>query len=82
MFEDSRLDEVALKNNLQIIRKAIEANKGAGIKIAFHFNGYDENKKLKVRTDSDGNKLRYVAKKEPKYFSIMDDIKEKENSGR
>lgn len=27
-------------------------------------------------------KLRYVAKKEPKYFSIMDDIKEKENSGR
>ena len=27
-------------------------------------------------------KLRYVSKKEPKYFSIMDDIKEKENSGR
>ena len=27
-------------------------------------------------------KLRYVAKKQPKYFSIMDDIKEKENSGR
>lgn len=68
VFEDSRLDEVALKNNLQIIRKAIEANKGAGIKIAFHFNGYDENKKLKVRTDSDGNKLRYVANP---YYIIM-----------
>lgn len=27
-------------------------------------------------------KLRYVAKKEPKYFSIMDDIKEKEDSER
>ena len=68
VFEDSRLDEVALKNNLQIIRKAIEANKGAGTKIAFHFNGYDENKKLKVRTDSDGNKLRYVANP---YYIIM-----------
>lgn len=68
VFEDSRLDEVALKNNLQIIKKAIEANKGAGIKIAFHFNGYDENKKLKVRTDSDGNKLRYVANP---YYIIM-----------
>ena len=68
VFEDSRVDEIALKNNLQVIRTAIEANKGAGIKIAFHFNGYDENKKLKVRTDSDGNKLRYVANP---YYIIM-----------
>lgn len=68
VFEDSRVDEIALKNNLQVIRTAIEANKGTGIKIAFHFNGYDENKKLKVRTDSDGNKLRYVANP---YYIIM-----------
>lgn len=68
VFEDSRVDEVALKNNLQIIRKAIEADKGAGVKIAFHFNGYDENKKLKARMDANGNKYRYVANP---YYIIM-----------
>ena len=68
VFEDSRVDEVALKNNLQMIRKAIEADKGAGVKIAFHFNGYDENKKLKARMDANGNKYRYVANP---YYIIM-----------
>lgn len=68
VFEDLRVDEAALKNNLQVIRKAIEANKGAGVKIAFHFNGYDENKKLKARVDSNGNKLRYVVNP---YYIIM-----------
>ena len=60
VFEDSRVDEIALKNNLQVIRTAIEANKGAGLKISFYFNGYDENKKLKARVDANGAKLRYV----------------------
>lgn len=68
VYEDSRVDEVALKNNLQVIRKAIEADKGAGIKIAFYFNGYDEKKKLKARVDADGNRLRYVANP---YYIIM-----------
>ena len=68
VYEDSRVDEVALKNNLQVIRKAIEADKGAGIKIAFYFNGYDENKKLKARVGADGNRLRYVANP---YYIIM-----------
>lgn len=68
VFEDSRVDEIALKNNLQVIRKAIEADKGAGIKIAFYFNGYDENKKLKARVDAAGNRLRYVANP---YYIIM-----------
>jgi hypothetical protein len=27
-----------------MIRRAIEADRGAGVKIAFHFNGYDEKK--------------------------------------
>lgn len=68
VYEDARIDEVVLKNNLQVIRKAIEADKGAGIKIAFYFNGYDENKKLKARVDADGNRLRYVANP---YYIIM-----------
>jgi hypothetical protein len=44
VYEDSRVDEAALKNNMQMIRRAIEADRGAGVKIAFHFNGYDEKK--------------------------------------
>ena len=68
VFEDSRIDEIALKNNLQVIRTAIEANKGAGLKISFYFNGYDENKKLKARVDANGAKLRYVVNP---YYIIM-----------
>ena len=68
VFEDSRVDEIALKNNLQVIRTAIEANKGSGLKISFYFNGYDENKKLKVRVDANGAKLRYVVNP---YYIIM-----------
>lgn len=68
VFEDSRVDEIALKNNLQVIRTAIEANKGAGLKISFYFNAYDENKKLKARVDANGAKLRYVVNP---YYIIM-----------
>ena len=68
VFEDSRVDEIDLKNNLQVIRTAIEANKGAGLKISFYFNGYDENKKLKARVDASGAKLRYVVNP---YYIIM-----------
>ena len=68
VFEDSRVDEIALKNNLQVIRTAIEANKGSGLKISFYFNGYDENKKLKARVDASGAKLRYVVNP---YYIIM-----------
>lgn len=68
IFEDSRVDESALKNNLQVIRTAIEANKGAGLKISFYYNGYDENKKLKARVDANGAKLRYVVNP---YYIIM-----------
>lgn len=68
VFEDSRVDEIALKNNLQVIRTAIEANKGAGLKISFYFNGYDENKKLKARVDANRAKLRYVVNP---YYIIM-----------
>jgi hypothetical protein len=68
VYEDSRVDETALKNNMQMIRRAIEADRGAGVKIAFHFNGYDEKKKLVPRLDADGNKIRYVANP---YYIIM-----------
>lgn len=66
VFEDSRVDDVALRNNIQFIRTAIEKDNGAGCKIAF--NGYDENKKLKPRCDAKGNKIRYVASP---YYIIM-----------
>lgn len=68
VFEDSRIDEVALRNNMTIIRKAIEENQGAGVKIAFYLNGYDKNKKQKIRSDAQGNKIRYVANP---YYIIM-----------
>lgn len=68
VFEDSRIDEVALRDNISLIRRAMEENQGAGVKIAFHFNGYDENKKMKIRTDTKGNTIRYVANP---YYIIM-----------
>ncbi len=68
VFEDSRINESALRNNISLIRKAMEENQGVGVKIAFHFNGYDENKKLKVRKNAKGNVIRYVASP---YYIIM-----------
>lgn len=68
VFEDSRIDESVLRNNIYLIRKAMEENQGVGVKIAFHFKCYDENKKLKVRRDARGNVIRYVANP---YYIIM-----------
>ena len=61
IFENSRVDEDVVRKNLKIIRKAIEADEGAGRKITFLFNGYDEHKKLIPRKDSHGRLIRYVA---------------------
>lgn len=61
VFEDSRVDEIIVRNNLEIIRRAMEANRGAGCRISFHFNGYDANKKLCPRRDSRGEPITYVA---------------------
>ncbi|WP_461815847.1 WYL domain-containing protein [Faecalimonas sp.] len=60
VFEDSRIDEVVVRNNLELIRNAIKANNGSGKKIAFNFNGYDENKKLIPRKNRDGNDKVYI----------------------
>ena len=60
VFEDSRVDECVIRNNLTHIRKAIEAEKGVGNKISFHFNGYDENKKLIPRVDENGDLITYI----------------------
>jgi len=35
VFEDSRVDETTVRNNLEIIRKAIDADRGIGRKISF-----------------------------------------------
>lgn len=61
MFEDSRVDESVVRENLKIIRNAIEADKGTGCKISFHFNGYNEKKELVPRTKPSGEIMTYVA---------------------
>lgn len=61
VYEDSRIDEVVVRKNLEIIRKAIESENGIGKKIAFHFNGYNEKKELVPRKKTSGEKMRYVA---------------------
>ncbi len=60
VYEDSRIDEVVVRKNLEIIRKAIESENGIGKKIAFHFNGYNEKKELVPRRKPSGEKMRYV----------------------
>lgn len=61
VFEDSKVDEIVVRKNLAIIRQAIEADRGIGRKISFHFNGYDENKKLNPRVDENGELITYTA---------------------
>lgn len=61
VFEDSRVDESVVRENLKIIRNAIEADKGTGCKISFHFNGYNEKKELVPRTKPSGEIMTYVA---------------------
>lgn len=61
VFEDSRVDEIVVRENLKIIRNAIEANSGVGCKISFHFNGYNEKKELVPRTKLSGEIITYVA---------------------
>lgn len=61
VFEDSRVDEAVVRENLKIIRNAIEDNRGAGCKLSFHFNGYNEKKELVPRTRPSGEIMTYVA---------------------
>lgn len=60
VFEDSRVDEEVVRNNLKIIQSAIEANRGNGKKIAFHFNGYNEKKQLIPRKNESGKEIVYI----------------------
>lgn len=61
VFEDSRVDETVVRNNLKIIRDAIEADNGIGRKIAFNFNGYNEKKDLVPRKNKDEEDIVYIA---------------------
>lgn len=61
VFEDSRVDETVVRNNLKIIRAAIEADKGSGRKISFKFNGFNEKKHLVPRKNKDGEDIIYIA---------------------
>lgn len=60
VFEDSKVDEVIVRNNLNLIRSAIEADNGSGRKIAFHFNYYNENKQLIPRKNEVGENIVYT----------------------
>lgn len=60
VFEDSRVDEEVVRNNLKMIQSAIEANHGSGKKIAFHFNGYNEKKQLIPRKNEAGEEIVYT----------------------
>lgn len=61
VFEDSRVDEIAVRRNLEIIKSAIEADNGNGRKIAFNFNSYNEKKQLVPKKNPKGEDVVYVA---------------------
>lgn len=61
VFENSRIDEFVVRENLKIIQRAINADNGAGCKISFHFNGYNEKKELVPRKNLSGEVMTYVA---------------------
>lgn len=64
VFEDSRIDEITAKENLRLIRKAVENN----YKIAFHFNGYNKMKELETRRNADGDLMTYIV--DPYYVLV------------
>lgn len=60
VFEDSRVDESVVRNNLKTIRSAIEADNRVGRKIAFKFNGYNEKKQFVPKKKKNGEDAIYV----------------------
>ena len=60
VYENPRINEDAVRDNLKIIRQAIESLSGAGCKLAFHFKGYNSEKELEPRRKKDGSLIRYV----------------------
>lgn len=60
VFEDSRVNEAVVRNNLKMIREAMEADHGRGNKIAFHFNGYNEEKELVPGRNAAGEVMVYT----------------------
>lgn len=61
VFENSRIDEKVVRDNLKQIRQAIEGNNGRGYKISFVFNTYNEEKKLTSNKNEQGEVITYVA---------------------
>lgn len=61
VFEDTRVDEAVVRENLKIIQMAMQSEHGAGRKIAFHFNGYNEKKELAPRRTASGEIMTYIA---------------------
>lgn len=64
VFEDSRIDEIAAKENLRLIRESVEDN----CKIAFHFNGYNKRKELEPRRNDNGSLMTYIV--DPYYVLV------------
>lgn len=60
VFEDSRVDEQAVRQNMQVIRQAIEADNGRGRKISFLFKMYNEDQQLVPKKDRNGQNRWYT----------------------
>jgi hypothetical protein len=60
VYENPRINEAIVRDNLKIIRQAMKSFQGAGCKLSFHFNGYNAEKELESRRMPDGSLIRYV----------------------
>lgn len=71
VFEEPSVDGVVVRENLKVIQQAIKAENGAGRKIRFHFNGYNEKKELVPRRKPSGEIMTYVAN--PYYVMVYNE---------
>lgn len=60
VFENSRIDEHVVRENIRIIQDAVEADNGIGRKISFHFNAYNQDKEITTKRRKDGSQIEYV----------------------
>lgn len=61
IYENAPADGATVRNNLQILRQAVEYADGRGCKISFHFSGYDAKGNLTLRRYANGTPINYLA---------------------
>jgi len=67
VYENSRIDEEIVRENIKILTKAIEKDK-RGCKIKFHFGGYTKDSTFEYTKDSKGDIKEYIA--DPYYIVL------------